>query len=173
MRRPRPEVQPEGAGRRHGPVPRCIAAPSVQQSRLALDIADLESLKQDEFLIGEKTYKMWNWASQFWQKEMEPGIYKAAVATTFALDNKAFFDPAEPRQALLFAKEIGSSVVPVRVIPSIVPPVVPPFFPTLFLALADLVSDDYAKGSSAQGSLRATDRRSASSATENRTGPGG
>ena len=70
---------------------------------LALDISDPSSLRGDDFVIRGTSYKVWDWEAQFWEKELEPAVFDAAIDTTFALYNKRFFDRAEPLAALRVA----------------------------------------------------------------------
>jgi FkbM family methyltransferase len=67
---------------------------------LALDIADVQALREDDYRIGDRDYKIWEWESQFWQTEVESDVFVALVDTTFALYNKNYFDPSAPLNAL-------------------------------------------------------------------------
>ena len=81
---------------------------------LALDISDPSSLRDEEFVIGGASYKAWEWEAQFWEKELEPGVYDAPIDTTFALYNKRFFDPAKPFDALRVAGSYTCDHLPWR-----------------------------------------------------------
>jgi hypothetical protein len=70
---------------------------SVGKAGLAIDIADRSAMRQEDFEIGGKGWKIWEWESQFWQDQVGslPGgdpVFRALVDTTFAVYNKRFFD---------------------------------------------------------------------------------
>jgi FkbM family methyltransferase len=74
----------------------------------ALNIGNRSKLKQADFLIGNKPYKIWEWEEQFWKKRLgfsafgDP-VYSAAVDTTFALYDTTRFD----RKKILTSLRIG------------------------------------------------------------------
>jgi hypothetical protein len=67
---------------------------------LAIDIADVNALRDDDYRIESTDYKIWDWEAQFWQTEVEPNVFMAFIDTTFALYNKNYFDPLAPLNAL-------------------------------------------------------------------------
>ena len=73
---------------------------SIGKAGLALDIADHKAMRQDDVLIGDRYWKIWEWEQQFWQEPLDPlpggdPVFKAAIDTTFALYNKRFFDTGD------------------------------------------------------------------------------
>lgn len=72
----------------------------VGKAGFALDISHPEQMRQDDFVIGEQPWKIWEWERQFWNDEIEPGVFRAIVDTTFAVYNKEFFDHAVPLAAV-------------------------------------------------------------------------
>jgi len=71
----------------------------VGKAGFSLDISDRDLMIQDDFQIGEHTYKIWEWEAQFWKyplasKNSLNPAFKAPIDTTFALYNKTYFDPA-------------------------------------------------------------------------------
>ncbi len=75
---------------------------AVGKAGLALDISNPTLLRDEDFQIGGRTWKIWEWEGQFWENRLEPTpsgdpVFKAQVDTTFAVYNKRFF---EPRTAL-------------------------------------------------------------------------
>lgn len=65
---------------------------------MALDIADREAMRDEDFIYGNRPYKIWDWESQFWRHQVgttpagDP-IYNAPIDTTFAVYNKKYFRP--------------------------------------------------------------------------------
>ena len=81
---------------------------SVGKAGLAIDIADRGEMRQEDFLIGDRHWKIWEWEEQFWQKPLEPlpggdPVFKADIDTTFALYNKRHFDSSQPLKAVRVA----------------------------------------------------------------------
>ncbi|MGI9087788.1 MAG: FkbM family methyltransferase [Chthoniobacterales bacterium] len=79
----------------------------VGKAGFSLDISEPERMIDDAFLIGENHFRIWEWEAQFWQAPL-PGdesniAYRALLDTTFAVYNKAFFDPANHLQAIRVA----------------------------------------------------------------------
>lgn len=77
-----------GLSRRHG----------IGKVGLALRIDDREAMTERPLRVGGKEWKIWEWEAQFWEHPVEvlPGgdqVFRAAVDTTFALYNRAFFKP--------------------------------------------------------------------------------
>ena len=69
---------------------------AVGKAGFSLDISDKSRLREDDFLIAGKKYKIWEWEEQFWKEPLgllngEDQIYRAHVDTTFAVYNKKFF----------------------------------------------------------------------------------
>jgi FkbM family methyltransferase len=80
----------------------------IGKAGLALDIADPTVMRQEEFQIKDRHWKIWEWEQQFWREPLEalPGgdpVYRAAIDTTFAVYNKRFFDPHDPLNAVRVA----------------------------------------------------------------------
>jgi len=78
---------------------------SLGKAGLALDITDRDAMRQDEFLISDRRWKIWEWEEQFWQQELEPlpggdPVFKASIDTSFALYNKRFFKVTEHLEAV-------------------------------------------------------------------------
>jgi FkbM family methyltransferase len=76
---------------------------AIGKAGLAIDIADRADMRQDEFLIHDRRWKIWEWEERFWQEPLEPlpggdPVFRAIVDTTFAVYNKRFFD-ADPRNS--------------------------------------------------------------------------
>jgi len=67
----------------------------VGKAGFSLDVSEIEKLRQNDFLIREKRYKIWEWEAQFWLDRLADlsgnPVYKAAIDTTFAVYNKKFF----------------------------------------------------------------------------------
>lgn len=80
----------------------------IGKAGLALDIADRTAMRQEDFLIGERHWKIWDWEEQFWQEQLDPlregdPVFRADVDTTFAVYNKRFFDRGAPLKAVRVA----------------------------------------------------------------------
>jgi hypothetical protein len=70
---------------------------SVGKAGAAVDIADPAALRQEDFLIEGRLWKIWEWEDQFWREPLEPlpggdPVFRADIDTTFALYNKRFFN---------------------------------------------------------------------------------
>ena len=81
---------------------------SVGKAGLAIDIADRAAMRQEDFRIGDRDWKIWEWESQFWQDQAGslPGgdpVFRAPVDTTFAAYNKRFFNKDDPLKAVRVA----------------------------------------------------------------------
>lgn len=81
---------------------------SVGKAGLAIDIADRSAMRQEDFRIGDRYWKIWEWEDQFWQERVGslPGgdpVFRAAVDTTFAVYNKRFFKKEDPSNAVRVA----------------------------------------------------------------------
>jgi FkbM family methyltransferase len=80
----------------------------IGKAGLALDITDHNSMRQEDFCIGEQLWKIWDWEKQFWNDQLDslPGgdpVFRANIDTTFAVYNKRFFDSSNPNQAVRVA----------------------------------------------------------------------
>jgi len=69
---------------------------SVGKAGFSLDISEPQSFKEEDFLIGERKYKIWEWEEQFWRDRLPSdlagnAIYRASIDTTFAVYNKKYF----------------------------------------------------------------------------------
>jgi hypothetical protein len=78
---------------------------SIGKAGLALDIAERSTMRQEDFLIGEHPWKIWDWEKQFWQDQLDPlpsgdQVFRANIDTTFAVYNKRFFDRSDPLKAV-------------------------------------------------------------------------
>jgi hypothetical protein len=72
----------------------------VGKAGFALEICDSFLMRQDDFEIGGTGWKIWDWEQQFWKHPLgtldkENMMYLAPIDTTFAVYNKAYFDPAK------------------------------------------------------------------------------
>lgn len=79
---------------------------------LALRIDDKLKLRQEPFQIGDAKYRIAEWEAQFWRAAVAPDVYNASIDTTFALYNKAFFDPKNPLAALRVAGTLACVHLP-------------------------------------------------------------
>lgn len=73
----------------------------VGKAGFALDISDRGAMRDDQFRIGERDWKIWEWEAQVWEKalgslEDGDGVYDADIDTTFALYDKEHFNPSAP-----------------------------------------------------------------------------
>lgn len=81
---------------------------SVGKAGLAIDIADRPAMRQEDFRIGDRSWKIWEWENQFWQEQVgllssgDP-VFRAAVDTTFAIYNKRFFKKEDPLNSVRIA----------------------------------------------------------------------
>ena len=80
----------------------------VGKAGFSLDISEPEKMRQEDFMIGEKSYKIWDWEAQFWLNPLPSDlagnpVYKATIDTTFAIYNKKFFKPENPLDAVRVA----------------------------------------------------------------------
>jgi hypothetical protein len=81
----------------------------VGKAGLALDLSDRNAMRDEPMLIGERTWRIWEWEDQFWHDELKSlrpegdPVYRAPVDTTFALYDKAFFDPERFLEAVRVA----------------------------------------------------------------------
>nr|WP_290226450.1 FkbM family methyltransferase [Trichocoleus desertorum] len=80
----------------------------VGKAGFALDISQPDLMVEEEFLIDNKHYKIWEWESQFWKQSLRENIYKAELDTTFAVYNKKYFDRRFPTKN---AVRVGSNFV--------------------------------------------------------------
>jgi FkbM family methyltransferase len=82
----------------------------------ATDISEPELMHQQRFQIGEGRYHIWEWEAQSWENpvavEGEDMIYIARIDTTFAIYNKAFFDPTNYLAAIRVAGRYTSRHLP-------------------------------------------------------------
>ncbi len=80
----------------------------VGKAGFGLEISDKDKMSQDDFLIGGRMYKIWEWEAKFWTEALpvtdggDP-VYRALVDTTFALYDKRYFNPAAHRKAVRIA----------------------------------------------------------------------
>ena len=81
---------------------------SVGKAGLALDISDPSAMRDDDFQVSGRHWKIWEWEANFWKTRLgttasgDP-VFKASIDTTFALYNKKFFDPNKPLNAVRVA----------------------------------------------------------------------
>jgi hypothetical protein len=80
----------------------------IGKAGFAIDISEPERLKQNDFRIQGKHWKIWEWEKQFWQRPLDllnsgDPVFAADVDTTFAVYNKAFFVPTEPLRGVRVA----------------------------------------------------------------------
>jgi FkbM family methyltransferase len=81
---------------------------SIGKAGLALDIADRNTMRQEDFLISGQHWKIWEWEEKFWKDPLDPlpdgsPVFRAEIDTTFALYNKRFFDSCDPSKAVRVA----------------------------------------------------------------------
>ena len=81
---------------------------AIGKAGFALDISEPSQLWQDNFEIGSKEFKIWEWEEQFWQQPVEllggtDQVYRAFIDTTFAVYNKKYFQPENFLDALRVA----------------------------------------------------------------------
>ncbi|MBV8936752.1 MAG: hypothetical protein JO320_18145 [Alphaproteobacteria bacterium] len=81
---------------------------TVGKAGLAIDIADHSALRQEDFLINDRLWKIWEWEEQFWREPLEPlqggdPVFRADIDTTFALYNKRFFNADDQAKAVRVA----------------------------------------------------------------------
>ncbi len=85
------------------------AREQIGKAGIALDLSDREALRDEPFLIGDRSWRIWEWEEQFWRDELAPlrpggdPVYRAAIDTTFALYDKTFFNPGAPMNAVRVA----------------------------------------------------------------------
>jgi FkbM family methyltransferase len=88
----------------------------IGKAGFATDISQPELMHQQQFQIGEERCHIWEWEAQSWQNpiatEDEETIYRARIDTTFAIYNKAFFDPADYLAAIRVAGPYTSRHLP-------------------------------------------------------------
>ena len=81
---------------------------SIGKAGLALAISDTEAMRQQDYAIGDRTWKVWEWEQQYWEYPIgatpngDP-VYRAVIDTTFAVYNKAYFKPEQYQQAIRVA----------------------------------------------------------------------
>jgi glycosyltransferase involved in cell wall biosynthesis len=81
----------------------------VGKAGLALDLSDSDAMRNEPFLIQDRSWQIWEWEAQFWRDELEPlrpggdPVYRADVDTTFALYDRDFFDPERCYDAVRLA----------------------------------------------------------------------
>ena len=68
----------------------------VGKAGFSIDISDPSALRQEEFDIGGRWFKIWDWEQQYWTNPVGEldglgTIYKATIDTTFAVYNKKYF----------------------------------------------------------------------------------
>lgn len=81
---------------------------AIGKAGFSLDISDRSRLREDDFLIAGKEYKIWEWEEQFWQEPLgllngKDQVYRAFIDTTFAVYNKRFFERENPLAAVRVA----------------------------------------------------------------------
>lgn len=69
----------------------------VGKAGLAIDIANLEIMRDDDFFVVDRHWKIWEWEQQFWEEELQPmpggdPVFRGQIDTTFALINKKYLD---------------------------------------------------------------------------------
>lgn len=70
----------------------------IGKTGFSIDVSDHHAMVPDDFLVGSRKFKIWEWEAQFWQAPLSltrdgDQIYRANIDTTFALYNKKYFDP--------------------------------------------------------------------------------
>jgi FkbM family methyltransferase len=68
----------------------------VGKAGLSLCIADAQDMRETNFRIGDRDWKIWEWEAQFWREKIDEldgkhPVYKASLDTTFAVYNKTYF----------------------------------------------------------------------------------
>ena len=68
----------------------------IGKAGFALDIQDRALMRDESFSIAGKDYKIWDWEKQFWVSPLTPlasgdPVYRADIATTFALYDRNYF----------------------------------------------------------------------------------
>lgn len=81
---------------------------AVGKAGFSLDISDRSQLREDDFWIGGKEIKIWEWEEQFWQEPLErlngeDQVYRAPIDTTFAVYNKKYLNRENPYEAMRVA----------------------------------------------------------------------
>jgi glycosyltransferase involved in cell wall biosynthesis len=89
----------------------------IGKAGFSLDISEPEDMRQEDFVIGEKNYKIWEWEAQYWLNPLpsdsaDNPVYRAAIDTTFAVYNKKFFKPENPLDALRVAGDFTCRHLP-------------------------------------------------------------
>jgi hypothetical protein len=75
------------------------AREKIGKAGLALDLSDWDDMKDEKFVIGGKSWSIWDWEKQYWKRKLPPlrpggdPVYRADIDTTFALYDKEFLDP--------------------------------------------------------------------------------
>jgi hypothetical protein len=90
---------------------------AVGKAGLALDISDVSKMRSDRIKHEGKDYSIWEWEARFWQHQISvtragDPIYKAAIDTTFAVYNKAFFNKKDFERAVRFAGRFTARHLP-------------------------------------------------------------
>lgn len=62
----------------------------VAKAGCALDISTPEKFKDTGYIHDGVEYRIWEWEKQFWKDEVENGIFRAEIDTTFHLFNTQF-----------------------------------------------------------------------------------
>jgi glycosyltransferase involved in cell wall biosynthesis len=81
---------------------------AVGKAGFSLDISDRAALRDDDFVIDDVAYKIWEWEAKYWGEQVgttEGGdpMYHAEIDTTFALYNKRFLDRDRQYKAIRVA----------------------------------------------------------------------
>lgn len=74
----------------------------------ALDIADRAALRDDDYEIGGRMYKIWEWEAKFWERPVGATstgdlCYRAEIDTTFALHSQRHWTEDCPNEAIRVA----------------------------------------------------------------------
>jgi glycosyltransferase involved in cell wall biosynthesis len=80
----------------------------VGKAGFSLDIENRAEMRDEDFEIDGKSYKIWEWEEQFWQNRIgttgsNDPVYRADIDTTFALYNKRYFDRENHLEAVRVA----------------------------------------------------------------------
>jgi FkbM family methyltransferase len=89
----------------------------VGKAGFALDISDPQNMRDKLFRIGGQEWTIWDWEAKFWTTPLEDlaggdRVYDAPIDTTFALYDKAYFDPAHFTRALRVAGRFAARHLP-------------------------------------------------------------
>jgi glycosyltransferase involved in cell wall biosynthesis len=84
----------------------------VGKAGFSLDISDIDQMVQEKFNKKVGYFKIWEWEKQFWLHLLRDNIYRANIATTFAVYNKKYFDRNKPDIAVRVAGDYTCKHLP-------------------------------------------------------------